>query len=160
MEDDVPDAQTNWKPTSTTGPIMAIIFLVVLAGLALDERPSMAGVERSSTNEANWFHETAFLGGVDHRVESGRFQGGEATAFMGGVKLDLTKATFDRDEVVLDLTTVMGGVHLRVPEDCAVISHVETVMGGFKDKTRHPVNPSKRLVLKGTVLMGGVQITN
>jgi hypothetical protein len=33
-------------------------------------------------------------------------------------------------------------------------------MGGFKDDTRHPANDDHRLVLKGTVIMGGLKISN
>jgi hypothetical protein len=33
-------------------------------------------------------------------------------------------------------------------------------MGGFDDKTRPPADPSKRLVLRGFVIMGGVEVKN
>ena len=35
-----------------------------------------------------------------------------------------------------------------------------SLMGGVEDKTRGPAVASKRLVLKGTVFMGGIEIRN
>jgi hypothetical protein len=33
-------------------------------------------------------------------------------------------------------------------------------MGGFKNDTRRPPNEEHRLILKGTVVMGGLKISN
>ena len=33
-------------------------------------------------------------------------------------------------------------------------------MGGFEDKTRPPKDTTKRLIIKGTAIMGGVEIKN
>jgi predicted membrane protein len=88
------------------------------------------------------------------------FRGGEATAVMGGIDIDLRNAIMDREEAVLDVSSVMGGVKIRVPEGWTVVSRVSSIMGGFKDDTRHPANDDHRLVLKGTVIMGGLKISN
>jgi hypothetical protein len=100
------------------------------------------------------------MGGVKRTNLSKDFRGGEATAVMGGIDIDLRNAVMDRDEAVLDVSSVMGGVKVRVPNDWTVVSRVSSIMGGFDDNTRHPVNPDHRLVLKGTVVMGGLKVTN
>ncbi len=103
---------------------------------------------------------SAFLGSVERRNRSSAFQGGWASACMGGVKLDLTQADMAADRAVLQISVLMGGVEIRIPEDWATELRVTPIMGGVEDKTRGPAAATKRLVLRGTVLMGGVEIRN
>lgn len=107
------------------------------------------------------FKTSAILGGREHDNDLENFAGGEVTAFMGGVELDFSGSTMIADETTLKLFVVMGGVDLRVPGDWLVVDEVGIVMGGIEDKTRVP-DPAtaKRLVLDGTVLMGGLHIRN
>ena len=64
-------------------------------------------------------------------------------------------------EAVMDLFAFWGGIEIRVPEDWTIHSRVTPLMGGFEDKT-HQVQPadSKRLVLRGFAIMGGIVIKN
>jgi predicted membrane protein len=55
---------------------------------------------------------------------------------MGGIDIDLRDATMERREAVLDVSSVMGGVKIRVPQDWTVVSRVNTIMGGYKDETQ------------------------
>lgn len=104
----------------------------------------------------------AILGAVDRRVTSTMFQGADVTAFMGGGKIDLREATVAPGaEAVMDVTTIMGGFEIKVPETWNVIVDVVPFMGGYEDKTRHPADPSApRLRIRGFVMMGGVEIKN
>ena len=104
----------------------------------------------------------AVLGGVDRRVISTTFQGGDVTAFMGGGKLDLRDATMPPGaEAIVDVTTMMGGFEVRVPEHWNVFVEIVPFMGGYEDKTAHPTDPSApRLRIRGFVMMGGVEIRN
>ena len=104
----------------------------------------------------------AVLGGVDRRVISTTFQGGDVTAFMGGGKLDLRDATMPPGaEAIVDVTTMMGGFEIRVPEHWNVFVEIVPFMGGYEDKTAHPTDPSApRLRIRGFVMMGGVEIRN
>lgn len=107
------------------------------------------------------FRTSAILGGRQHRNEFETFVGGEVTAFMGGVELDFTGSTMSGNEAELELFIVMGGVELRIPGDWVIVDEVGIVMGGIEDKTRRPdVATAKRLVLSGSVLMGGLNIRN
>jgi hypothetical protein len=107
------------------------------------------------------FRTSAILGGRQHRNEFETFVGGEVTAFMGGVELDFTGSTMSGNETELELFVVMGGVDLRIPGDWVIVDEVGIVMGGIEDKTRRPdVATAKRLVLSGSVLMGGLNIRN
>ena len=104
----------------------------------------------------------AVLGGVDRRVITSNFQGADITAFMGGGKLDLREATMaPGSEAIVDVTSLMGGFEIKVPETWNVVVEIIPFMGGYEDKSRHPVDPSApRLRIRGFVMMGGVEIRN
>ncbi len=104
------------------------------------------------------------LSGVDRRISSQAFRGGEVTAFMGGGKVDLREAAPAGGKAVIDVFAVMGGFEILVPETWAVVVEVVPFMGGVDDKTRPPKPPiegaSPTLVVRGFVMMGGVEIKN
>jgi hypothetical protein len=54
----------------------------------------------------------------------------------------------------------MGGVAIKVPPDWQVLVQVSPTMGAVEDKTVPPMNPTKRLVIKGEVVVGGIEIKN
>jgi hypothetical protein len=134
------------------------LFLVGVGGYVIwqsfnrREPPPGDGSDRVSA--------VAVLGGVDRRVISASFRGGDVTAFMGGGKLDLREARLEPGvEAILDVTTMMGGFEIKVPETWNVIVDIVPFMGGYEDKTRHPTDPAApRLRIRGFVMMGGVEI--
>ena len=53
-----------------------------------------------------------------------------------------------------------GGIEIRVPPDWTVISRVDPILGGYEDKTTPPKDDSKRFVVRGSVVMGGIEVKN
>jgi predicted membrane protein len=102
---------------------------------------------------------TAILGGSKTVNASPDFQGGQALAVMGGCEVDLRKATITRESAVLDVFAFWGGVVVQVPEEWEVDNRVNALLGGIEDKT-HGVHSKQRLVLTGTVIMGGAEVKN
>lgn len=103
----------------------------------------------------------ALLGGYKRSTDSQDFRGGEATAIMGGCELDLSRASIKEGEAVLNLVAIMGGVEIRVPDDWKVVMQGVPILGAYEDKTRQPGPEStKRLVVRGYAVMGGVEIKN
>ncbi len=102
---------------------------------------------------------TAILGGFDRRITTPNFRGGEVTAVMGGAALDLRGSSIE-GEAVINVFVAMGGITMKVPVDWTVVLHGTPIMGGFDEKTTAPPNGSKRLIVKGYALMGGVEIRN
>jgi hypothetical protein len=123
---------------------------------------SMNRREAPAGDRADRLSAVAVLGGVDRRVIASSFVGGDVTAFMGGGKLDLREATLAPGaEAVVDVTTIMGGFEIKVPEHWNVVVDIVPFMGGYEDKTRHPADPAApRLRLRGFVMMGGVEVRN
>jgi predicted membrane protein len=100
------------------------------------------------------------FGGVNRNVISKSFKGGEMTAFMGGAEFNFGKADIER-RAELDVTVIMGGVKLIVPQNWDVELNTTNILGEVDDKRRGngaTIENTKKLVLTGTVTMGGVEI--
>jgi predicted membrane protein len=102
---------------------------------------------------------TAILGGFERRLSASDFRGGEITAIMGGCELDLREAALTADAVI-NVFAIWGGITIKVPPDWTVVLHGTPVMGGFTEKTARPPDNSKRLVVTGYAIMGGVEVRN
>jgi predicted membrane protein len=102
---------------------------------------------------------TAVLGGFERRVHTQDFRGGEVTAVMGGCSLDMRGASMT-GEAVLHVFAFWGGVTLKVPPDWTVVLQGTPILGGFDEKTVAPPDNSKRLVVRGYAIMGGVEVRN
>lgn len=102
---------------------------------------------------------TAILGGFERRITTQHFRGGEVTAIMGGCELDMRGSSID-GEAVLNVFAAMGGISVKVPPDWTVVLHGTPILGGFEEKTIAPPNDSKRLIVQGYAIMGGVEFRN
>ena len=104
----------------------------------------------------------SLLGSSKRRWGRSVFRGAETTAFMGGCELDLRDALMSPGELaVVDVFVLMGGVAIFVPPHWTVSQEVVPLMGGVHDKSHSvPSNPAQHLLVRGTVIMGGVEISN
>lgn len=102
---------------------------------------------------------TAILGAYERRVTTQDFRGGEITAVMGGCELDMRGASI-QGEAVINVFAFWGGVTIKCPPDWAVSLQGTPILGGFEEKTIAPPDNSKRLVIRGYAIMGGVEIRN
>jgi hypothetical protein len=124
--------------------------------------PSTAGFASStSTDQAEFVRSFAMLSGHELRPVSRPFRGADLNAIMGGIKLDLTSARMEGDTAIIEVFAFWGGVEIYVPPDWTVSSEVTTLLAGFIDKRRPTsVVPTKHLVIKGMIVMAGVEIKN
>ncbi len=145
--DTVGPAPSNDTAASSTGPSTG---------------PSTTGFASStSTDQAEFVRSFAMLSGHELRPVSRPFRGADLNAIMGGIKLDLTSARMEGDTAVIEVFAFWGGVEIYVPPDWTVSSEVTTLLAGFIDKRRPTsVVPTKHLVIKGMIVMAGVEIKN
>ena len=140
---------------------MAPLLLVLLGGSMVWQ--GMRGRMRATgaPSDANsTISGLAVLGGVTRGNNSRTFRGGDLTAILGGCEIDLRQAAID-GEAVIDVFAMWGGIEIRVPEDWTVVGRVTPLLGGFEDKTRPPQGATAhRLVVRGFVIMGGVEVKN
>jgi type IV secretory pathway VirB2 component (pilin) len=114
----------------------------------------------------------AIMSGIEQAQEGEVPERGGFIALMGGVELDLSRADFPHQETVLNLTAMMGGVEVKVPADVTVECQATAILGGVeclgqtvggvlgsRTITRPAtVSSPKRLLIRATALMGGVEI--
>ncbi len=122
---------------------------------------SVPGGMRSGNDPADSISTVAIWSGAKHRIVSQQFRGGEITAVMGGADLDCRSARLQNGRAVIDLFVWWGGIELKVPDDWQVVNEGFVMMGAIEDRSRaQAAGPVQTLVLRGMVVMGGVEIKN
>ncbi len=140
-------------------------LVIILVGVSLFRGGRPLG---RSSGKANW----AVMGEVNRGRMTWDLKDESYVAFMGGVKLDLSRARIPEGQTVLDCTAFMGGIDIYVPGDIGVIMDGNAVMGGLEflqeeaggiiANKRVEVglhdNPDRVVVIRGTAVMGGITV--
>jgi predicted membrane protein len=100
------------------------------------------------------------LGGGEYKYSNKHLKGGNVSVILGGCELDFRNADMENEEMVLETSSIMGGIDIRVPSQWHVVMKGQPVMGSIVDKTVKPENPAKKLILKSDAIMGGVEVKN
>lgn len=138
------------------------VLLIALGGSVLYKAVTgrrLVGAIKGVATSEDVVDVTAILGGFDRRITTQNFKGGEVTAIMGGCALDLRGSSIE-SEAVINVFAVWGGITLKCPPDWTVVLHGTPIMGGFDEKTAPPPDNSKRLIVRGYAIMGGVEVRN
>ncbi|MEO8258647.1 MAG: DUF5668 domain-containing protein [Acidobacteriota bacterium] len=137
------------------------LILVLVGGRIVWQAYSGHAGEERGVDGGTIVSGLAVMGGCDRKVVSSEFRGGELTAFMGGGKLDLRDAGIADGQAVVRVLAMMGGFELLVPETWNVVVEATTFLGSVDVKARTSLNPTApRLIVRGFVMMGGVDIRN
>jgi predicted membrane protein len=103
---------------------------------------------------------TCIFSGSKKVILSKNFKGGDIVNVFGGSEVDLMQADIN-GTAVLEVTAIFGGATLIVPSNWSIKSEAVTIFGGISDKRKFAAlsEPStKTLVLKGTMIFGGMEI--
>jgi predicted membrane protein len=141
--------------------------ILIIVGIAVVSRAwsgfrqgSILGGAVNDNNSDQTVNIVGFMGGSKIRNISQNFQGGDISAIMGGVELDLRQAVITR-EAVIDILSFWGGIDIKVPREWDVVNKSAPILGGIGDKTLHPDDPNApRLIIRGYTIMGGADIKN
>jgi predicted membrane protein len=111
-------------------------------------------------SKEDFVNATSVFGGTKKIIISKNFKGGDLLSIFGGTELDLSKADIN-GKAILELINIFGGTKLIIPSNWTVKSEAAVIFGGIEDK--RSVTPAadgseKILLLKGTVMFGGVDI--
>ncbi len=124
-----------------------------------DSVSTPAGAEAEISSE-DFIDSTNIFGGSKKNILSKNFKGGDLVNIFGGTELDLTQADFS-GTAVIEVTNIFGGTKLILPSHWELKSEAVTILGGIDDKRKMTMmqeKPEKTLVLKGTILFGGIDI--
>jgi len=136
-------------------------MFIVAVGALIVFRAMRGGGQRgpeAQTVSDSQFSEVAVWAGKVRRVSSPVFKRADLTAIMGGVEVDLRAASTGGQEAVIDVFAWWGGIEITVPPDWSVSNQVVVFMGGADDKSSGTQDSRNRLVLRGFVVMGGVEV--
>lgn len=139
--------------------LMIAAGLLVVFRSARERKETVGGMLDKDAGQDSFVRLTALLGGIERRVYTPDFRGGDITAIMGGCELDLRQASM-QGEAVLNVFAMWGGIEIKVPDDWTVSLEGTPLLGGFSEKTGAPRDNSKRLIIRGVALMGGVDVRN
>jgi cell wall-active antibiotic response 4TMS protein YvqF len=136
--------------------VLVLVGVTMVMGGMRRARSSSQNVESGASLSA-----FAFWSSSVRKIVSPNFRGGDVTAVMGGHDIDLRSAGTQDGPAIIDLLVWMGGVELFVPDNWRVTNEAVVVMGAITDETRPLVGePKGHVILRGLVLMGGVELKN
>jgi hypothetical protein len=134
-----------------------VVLLIIGGSLIL--RPFRRG--RSAGENVGVFEAMAILGGAHRRLAAADFQGGDATAILGGCDIDLRDCGSEGGPAEIDTFAFWGGIEIRVPEDWDVQVRGLAVLGAYEDKRRAGTGEGRKvLIVRGTAIMAGVEVKN
>lgn len=148
-----------------------IPIIVILAGLLLifksmranDNVTTKKGFDGCNFEESiseDVLNSVTVFSGVKKVILSKNFKGGEIVSFMGGSEINMMQADV-QGKVVINISQVFSGIKFVIPPHWQVQSEIVSVMGGFQDKRpkgQNVVDEDKVLIIKGTNLLGGIEI--
>ncbi len=159
------DFYPDFNISRYTWPLVIIgvgLFMVLRSGKKKHERFGQGEAETAHESSDDLLDSVVVFGGIKKNIISKNFQGGESVTVFGGTELNFSQAELN-NTVELELTQVFGGTKLIVPADWKIrTGELVAIFGGIDDKrpTRHipPGEDDKVLVLKGTCVLGGIEI--
>ena len=114
-----------------------------------------------TTDSTDYLKVDSVFSGVKRNIVSKNFQGGKIACVFGGADIDFTQADI-QGKVMIKLDVVFGGAKLIVPPHWTIYNEIDGAFHGVDDKRKYStvtgLNPNKVLVLKGSVVFGGVEI--
>ena len=100
----------------------------------------------------------ATFSGQNLKFDGEKFTGTDLTAVFGGIKCDLRNAIIE-ENVVINTSSIFGGIDIFVPENVKVKVKSSSIFGGVSDNKKHSQNENAPIVyINATCLFGGVEI--
>ncbi|MCP4218076.1 MAG: cell wall-active antibiotics response protein [bacterium] len=139
------------------------VLLIFVGFSLLKGRGSVSRCRRSFGGgelDSDFIELNTVLGGGNYRYIAKNLKGGKAMTFMGGGEIDLRQAEMEGDSIEFSVQITMGGLEIQIPDHWQVVIESTALLGAIEDKTTSSVPPTKRLIVSGSVLMGGVEFKN
>ena len=94
--------------------ILVFIGLMMIVKSSFFRRGITTPPFPESKDANDYLKAIAVMGGFKRSNNSQNFKGGELTAIMGGLEIDLREASM-KGEAMIDIFAMMGGMEMRVP---------------------------------------------
>ena len=140
--------------------------ILILVGIFIIKNAAWTGAKKTPAS-SDFINLSLMLGGGDFKYNTPNLKGGRVTAIMGGGTIDLREADIKEEGVIIETVSIMGGIEIIVPRNWIITVQGAPLLGGFDNKTTSPTNgisggekSIKKLLIKSTVIMGGIEIKN
>lgn len=140
-------------------------LLTVLLGISVAAWVSSLVISTKLTHgdeSSDDFQVATIMNGGEFRCHATNLRSGTAITVMGGVRIDLRRATLDPSGASLELSTIVGGLEVLVPEHWAVEVDAD-VSGGESKVDVTPLDElpedAPRLRIHAVLRFGGSEIT-
>jgi predicted membrane protein len=135
------------------------IILIVIGLTLILKKSSKKWVKskESSEDEIDYF---TMFGGIEKRINSRNFKGGNITVLFGGAEVDLSNAQFDAGAKI-EIFNAFGGTSIIVPDGSQVIVSGAPIFGAWENKVdKNEEGDCGKIEIKGMCLFGGVEVIN
>jgi predicted membrane protein len=147
----------NWDFWATLWPLILIgIGLSII--LREDRQVSLNNAAKISDDDR--LDDNVLFWGVEKRMTSKNFKGGEINTVFGGYKLDLRDAEIAKEGATLNVNCAFGGVEIFVPDNCRIVTNGTGILGGWTPDIKPTDIDKPVLTIKGVAAFGGVEIKN
>ena len=141
-----------WFPVILVCIGVSIIFRDTIGGKVNEQ------IRKLNENKKNLNEYCATFSGQDLKFDGENFTGADLIAVFGGIDCDLRSANLESD-VVLNTSSIFGGIDIYVPDNVKVKVKSSSIFGGVSNKKRHSTNQDGHtLYINATCLFGGVEI--
>lgn len=107
------------------------------------------------------FNLVTVFDGVEFRPTTATLGSSKSFTMFGGTQIDLRRARTTSSRILLDVTTIIGGTSITVPDTWRVTVDGPTFAGGREVRvTEHDVlaDEAPHLVIRATTVVGGLQV--
>ena len=124
-------------------------FILIMIGLSLIVKPKR--LKNEGKYQPSYI---AVMGGSNEKIND-TLKDTSVVAVMGAVELDISSSKVSSD-VTINVTSVLGGVEIRVPNDVNVVTSGMPILGGV-DNT-HKNSGKHTIYINYTCALGGIEI--
>lgn len=136
--------------------VLIIVGLNIIFKDTLNEKVKIEISKVEESDDKKYITATFGEQKVDYDKEV--FEGVTINAIFGGVKLDLRNAKI-KEDVVVNTTSVFGGVDIYVPENVNIKVVSSNIFGGLENKTKNETNEKQKTIyINATNIFGGTDI--
>jgi len=123
-------AARNEISWGTVGRIFLPSMLILIGLSVIFKKNYKLGKIKNNDSTSNYI---AIFSGTEDIVSNEKFSNANITAIFGGVELNLTNAIIDED-IVINCTTVFGGIDIILPDNVKVKTSGIPIFGGIENK--------------------------
>ena len=138
--------------------VPAVLVMIGLSFIFKDALNSKVRKEIKKLNKTETKEYCSCFSGQTIDFNNEEFMGCSVSAIFGGVKCDLRNAII-KDDVVINVTSIFGGISIYVPVDVNVKINSTSIFGGVSDERKNKTKDSEHTIYVNTTSMfGGVEI--